>query len=86
MMKRSNIRESEGCCPCMHFLVHEIAGFNELIGRKKSLLPDWGTRTLKFCPRLLEWVGGLCDKCIAVVGARVLSCKSLWDWGLHMNM
>jgi len=34
----------------MHVLVREIAGFNELTGRKKSLLPDLGTRTLKFCP------------------------------------
>jgi len=53
----------------MHALVHDIAGFNELLGREKSLLPDMGTRILNSVLRLLEWAGGLCDKCIAVVGA-----------------
>lgn len=28
----------------MHALVRDIAGFSELVGRKKSLLPDLGTR------------------------------------------
>ena len=51
-------------------LVHDIAGFSELLGREKSLLPDMGTRTLNSVLTLLEWAGGLCDKCIAVVGAR----------------
>lgn len=86
IMKRSSLCDHDDCCPCMHALVRDIAGFRELVGRKKSLLPDLGSRILV---SLGCWNRLLGCATSALLwwehGYFFLSCKCLWDWDLHVD-